>query len=124
MRYLYAAVLACLFPFVIPATFLLSTGAPLSAVIREAPNQVVAGLMAAAPFVMMAAARSRAPALALSIGAGLILTAAPWIYMIVDMLTAEPGTGVNIGLGLVMPVWPLIVFAAMLGLSFVRLKRA
>jgi len=120
MRFLYAAVAAFLIPCLASTAFLLALGAPVEALIEDLTGQVLIGLMAAAPFLMMAVARRGSPGARFAIRAGLALTVLPYIVMIVDLLLAEPGRGANIGLGLLFLVWPLIVFLAMLGLSFIQ----
>lgn len=124
MRFLYAAVAAFVVPVIVGTVFLLALGAPVEALFEDLAGQVLTGLMAAAPFLMMAAVRRGSPGAKLATWAGLALTVLPYIVMIADLLLAEPGRGANIGLGLLFLVWPLIVFLAMLGLSFIRPRGA
>ena len=123
-RFLYAAVAAFVIPFVAGPAIGLALEVPLATVFEDLWGLVLAGLMAAAPFLLMAAARNRSPGAWLAAWAGLALTVLPWIILVADLMMAEPGRGANIGLGLLVLVWPLIVFLVMLGVSFMRPRRA
>lgn len=122
MRFLYAAVAAFFVPAVAMIGFALAIRLPLDMVFAEMGMVAIVGAMAAAPFLMMAAARRRPPGERLALAAGGLLTVLPWVVIMTDTVTAEPGRGVNIGLGVLMLFWPLIVFAIMFGLSFIRTR--
>jgi hypothetical protein len=123
MSYLRGAVFAFLIPIVILLGLFVALGAPVGELMQALGGAVVAGVLAVAPFVVMAWIRRRSPPSTAAVVTGLVLVIVPWALLIGDAATAPPGRGVNIGLGLLLIPWPLAVLFVMAAVAFFTGRR-